>query len=287
MSLLRNVLCPIDFSDLSRKELALAAEVCAAFGARLLLHHNIAGVQPGVTRAWEWNEVHRDDGSSSSISAESQLRALIKEIKGPVAVEASISSGPLGVVLLELANALPADLLVLGSHGWSTADHASVTERLIDRSPCPVLTLHEGVNAEGFRLRDPQGNGVAVVVPTDLSDSAQKAVAYAFEMARFLPLQVHLLHVLPGGASVQQLEKAQEALAASTPEDIPAIQVHEHVETGDPTARIIEVSQRLGAAFIVMGEHARSFFRRVFTHDTARDVLHRAPCPVWFVPVRG
>ena len=38
----RIVLCPIDFSELSRRELALATEVCATFGARLVLHHNIA-----------------------------------------------------------------------------------------------------------------------------------------------------------------------------------------------------------------------------------------------------
>jgi hypothetical protein len=35
--------------------------------------------------------------------------------------------------------------VVLGSHGWSTQDHASVTERLIDRCSRPVLTFEEGV----------------------------------------------------------------------------------------------------------------------------------------------
>ena len=39
-------------------------------------------------------------------------------------------------------------------------------------------------------------------------------------------------------------------------------------------------------AYAVMGEHARDFVHRFFTHDTAREVLHRAPCPVWFVPPR-
>ena len=33
-----------------------------------------------------------------------------------------------------------------------------------------------------------------------------------------------------------------------------------------------------------MGEHAPGFFRHYFTHDTAREVLHRARCPVWYVP---
>jgi hypothetical protein len=33
-----------------------------------------------------------------------------------------------------------------------------------------------------------------------------------------------------------------------------------------------------------MGEHARTPFRRWFTHNTSRDVLHLAHCPIWYVP---
>jgi nucleotide-binding universal stress UspA family protein len=33
-----------------------------------------------------------------------------------------------------------------------------------------------------------------------------------------------------------------------------------------------------------MGAHARGLLRRIFTRDTSRELLHKAPCPVWFVP---
>ena len=47
------VLCPIDFSSLSDRELQVAVEICQTFGARLVLHHNLSPGTPSVARAWE------------------------------------------------------------------------------------------------------------------------------------------------------------------------------------------------------------------------------------------
>jgi len=285
VSRLKIVLCPIDFSDLSRQELALAVEVGEAFGAHLVLHHNLAAVSPGLTRAWEWNEVHRADEASAA-KAEARMRQLLAELPKGVSAEASLTSGPLATVLLELARQLPADLVVLGSHGWSTLDHASVTERIIERAPCPVLTLQEG-SAPRFRLRAAaDGTAVPVVVPTDLSEEGQRVVEYAVELAHKLPLLLHLLHIVPSGSSYMTLETAQRRVNDLIPTDLLA-QTECHVKQGDSIEEILKLSQLMEPAFMIMGEHARSFFRRFFTKDTAREVLHRAQCPVWFVPPRG
>ncbi|HVO22423.1 MAG TPA: universal stress protein [Candidatus Margulisiibacteriota bacterium] len=279
------VLCPIDFSDLSRQELALAVEVGEAFGAHVVLHHNLAAVSPGFTRAWEWNEVHRTEAASST-KAEAKLRQLLTELPKTLSVEATVSTGPLGTVLLELARQLPADLMVLGSHGWSTDDHASVTERIIERSPCPVLTIQEGP-AHHFRLcATAEGAAVPVVVPVDLSEAGSRVVDYAAELARVVPLRLHLLHVAPRGSSYLTLEAAGRRVNDLIPTDL-LERAEGHVQDGDAIGEILKFSQRVDPAFMIMGEHARSFLRRFFTKDTARQLLHRAPCPVWFVPPGG
>ncbi len=280
------VLCPIDFSDLSRQELALAVELCETFGARLVLHHNLAAVSPGLTRAWEWNEVHRAEDASSA-KAEQRLRAVLAELPKTVTAEATISSGPVAGIVLELAKQLPADVMVLGSHGWSSGDHASVTERIIDGSPCQVLTVHDGVTATNFRLRPVNGHPPArVVVPTDLSDEARRVTDFAFTLARRVPLELHLLHVAPRGRGQMDLESAERRLNDIVPNDV-AAQTECHVRQGDAIEEILAFTQGTNPGFMLMGEHARSFLRRFFTRDTARELLHRAPCPVWFVPPRA
>ncbi len=284
MSQMKIVLCPVDFSDLTRQELALASEVCEAFGAHLVMHHNLSAVGPGFTRAWEWHEVHRADDTSSP-KAEERLRKILAELPRTFTAEASVSHGPIATIVLQLAEKLPADLLILGSHGWSTEDHASVTERLIERSPCPVLTIHEGADVTRFRLRAAEGGAaVPVLVATDLSESAQPAVEYAFELARKAPLRLHLLHVVPVSADTNAVKAAERSLHQLVPPDL-AARTTCQVAHGDSIAEILSTSKRIEPAFLLMGEHARGFFRRFFTRNTAQELLHRAACPVWFVPL--
>jgi len=79
------------------------------------------------------------------------------------------------------------------------------------------------------------------------------------------------------------MEETRHRLEELVPSDL-AKRVECHVEVGSPADGIMLEAKKLDAELIVMGEHARSFFRRFFTHDTSREMLHRARCPVWFVP---
>jgi nucleotide-binding universal stress UspA family protein len=124
-----------------------------------------------------------------------------------------------------------------------------------------------------------------VVVPTDLSDSANRAVDYAFALARTAPLDIHLLQVLAHGSTSTATDAARQQLGDLAPDDL-AGNTTCHVRAGDPIDAVLRFSQEVDAGFIVMGEHARGVFRRFFTKDTAREVLHQAACPVWFVPGR-
>lgn len=300
---LQTVLCPIDFSDLSSKELVLGVEVCRHFGARLVLHHNRSVGSAGFSRSWE-PEATQVSESAASDGAQERLQAILASLPSDVTAEASLSVGPLASTLLDLARGLPADLMILGSHGWSTPDHASVTERVVERSPCPLLTLHDGVDASRFVLRP--GN-IDVLVPTDLTETGAHAMAYAFDLARRLPMRVHVLHVAARGANATILEELLQQLYGLVPPDLIAVtpleavdaeasettrppthasSVECYVRRGEPTEEILLFGEHLDPTFVVMGEHAHTFFRRHFTRDSAVQVLHSAPWPVWFVPAR-
>jgi nucleotide-binding universal stress UspA family protein len=278
------VLCAVDLTKLAVREVALASELCEAFHARLVLHHNVASVAPGLTRAWEWKEVHRGERESAS-DVERAMRALMSGVPKTVPVEASVTSGALVPILLDLANRLPADVLVLGSHGWSTEEHASVAERMIARASCPVVSIHDGCAAAApIRVRAHAGHAAPeVVVAVDRTEAGARVLGYAFDLARTLGLRLHLLHVEAAGATARERDEAHRRLTESVPPDLTA-RVDCHLDDGDPSERIMSFLHERLPAFAIMGEHARGFVGRYFTHDTAREVLHRAPCPVWFVP---
>jgi len=210
--------------------------------------------------------------------------------------------GALGLGIERLAEETGADLVVLGCHGCTTDDHSSMTEVLLHSSDRPILTLHEGGGRErGLRIGDGAGRPLRVLVPTDLSAGGAAAVRYALDLAAALApgdgTRIHLLHVVEerrgtilglfgGRGRVQEAEtraQAEARLREVVPAEM-AERVEVRVEGGRPERAILRAAAELEPDLIVMGEHARGPWGRLFTHDVAQEVLHRAPCPVWYVP---
>lgn len=281
---IRTVLCPVDLTPLSDREVELASEVCKSFGARLVLLYNLAGSAPHMAKSWEWDVSHRGEGLSRA-EAEQKLQEIARKVKEQIPTEACVTHGPVGMVLRQVAEELPADLMLMATHGWGNDDHDSLSERLLKESPCAILAIQEGKGGEHrFHLQASAGERTPrVLVPTDFSSTSDRATAYAFELARNLPLEVHLLHV---ARSDRTAETARKRLERMVPEDLWKV-ARCHIRTGDPADEIVSTARDLDVETIMMGEHARGLLRNLFTRDTARELLHRAPCAVWYVPARA
>ena len=297
MKPIQTILCPVDLSPFSRRELDLAVELARAFRSRLVVVHNLPATGFGMAKSWEWKQAHPRAGDDRT--AEERLEELVSHVPSDVAVESLVTTGPLAIGVARLAEQLPADLLLLGCHGCSSEQHASLTEDLLGRCNCPILAVHEGDDhASTLHLDAERLRPLRLLVPTDFSPAAAEAVAYAYGLAELLPAEVHLLHALGGGTSPIRTsdpvgpavalreaarEEAEERLAGLVPEEL-APRVVRHLESGTADDAILRAAEDIAPDVIVMGEHARDFFHRFFTRDTARGVLHGAACPVWFVP---
>ena len=138
---IRRILCPIDFSDESRQALAHATAVARWYGAAItLLHvsHPEAFTNPPLLF---------DDLPRGPAMIESALQAAADEMPkwsasvtaAGVAVETLVERGYPVQRILTRAAALPADLVVVGTHGRSGFDRfilGSVTEKLLRKAPC-------------------------------------------------------------------------------------------------------------------------------------------------------
>ena len=303
MNPIRTILCPVDLSDLSRREVALAVELARAFGSRLVLQHNLPVTGHGMTKSWEWRREH--PGAADAETAERRMRELAGTVPEGVELETLVTAGPLTLGLLGLTEELPADLLVLACHGCSDEEHASLTETLLTRCDCPIVTVHDGEGRDCSLHFDEAGErALRILVPTDFSEAADEALRWAFGLAEALPAEIHLVHVLSAspavlgpidpvapdpsvttGTAYQEMlrKEVEDRLQGLVPEAMED-RVVARVEPGRPDEVIVEVAREVEPDLIVMGEHTRDLVRRFLTRDTARGVLHRAPCPVWFVP---
>ena len=287
MIAIRTVVCPVDLSPATPAQVDFAADVCRSVGARLVIHHNIHDLSIGAGVGWMW---HADHASPQPAPVEDQLRALLDRLPPDVFVETCITHGAVTEAVLTVSEAAEADLIVLSAHAGKTADHASVIEYLLEHSRRSVLALHDSdarQAAQAFASSAERSIMRSLLVPTNLTSVHHAQVDFACDLARVFPVRLHLLHVSPdhlgGREGDLDPESIREQLEVLVPPDL-ADRTALHASSGDPVPEIVQAAKDLSASCIVMGEHTRVPVKRWLTHDTARAVLHEAPCPVWYVP---
>jgi universal stress protein A len=138
-----NLLVPTDFSEHADLALERAMELSRRLGSRIhLLHAYHVGMQMGfpdqVVLPPEFLETVRQ-------AAETRLGALGARIaRAGVPWEVHVSALAPITAILDTAETLPADLIVLGTRGLSGIKHVllgSVAERTVQLAPCPVITV--------------------------------------------------------------------------------------------------------------------------------------------------
>ena len=136
-----------------------------------------------------------------------------------------------------------------------------------------------------------------VVVGTDGSSRAEKAVQEAVDLAKSEGARVYLVAAF--SATERQWEQIQSSARVDTlnladvAEHVLArcakkaeeqgVQVAYEAHEGDPAEVIIEVAEREKADLIVVGNKGMTGTRRFFLGSVPNKVLHHAPCSVMVV----
>jgi nucleotide-binding universal stress UspA family protein len=139
----------------------------------------------------------------------------------------------------------------------------------------------------------------SIVVGTDGSDSAQRAVAEAIRIAEALKADVHLVSAfepvrgariagapegaakvwapLPDAAVEQTLSEAAAAVRFK------GLEVSTHAVEKEPADALVEVADQVGASMIVIGNRGMHGARRLMLGNVPNKVSHRARCNVLIV----
>jgi nucleotide-binding universal stress UspA family protein len=139
----RRILIPVDFSDHTPSLLewgAHQAEEHQSAVVRLHAYH-----RPGEFQQLEGAYLPPDFWASVKTDAEQQLGALAVQLREKgLPAETAVCEGYAATVIVEEAAARDVDLIVIGTHGLSGLKHlllGSIAERVVQKAPCPVLTV--------------------------------------------------------------------------------------------------------------------------------------------------
>jgi len=287
MIAIRTVLCPVDLTPLSERALELAISLSQKLKARLILEHNLDARPPGYLGvSWMWSMEHEGEARERAEEGTRKVREWLSRVPASLEPEARLTRGPVAETLLHLSRELPADLVVMGTHGPTTAEHRSLTEQIVNQASCPVLTLGEGYQPQrvlaALAGKDP--NEFNVIVPSDFSRASEAALDFAVELAERMPHRLVLVHALrPDKASNREVAARRERLSASVPEHLVSRSACE-VRVGRPAPAILEAAREHEALFVLVAGHGSGPLHRMVFGSTTLDLLRTSECPVLFLP---
>jgi nucleotide-binding universal stress UspA family protein len=136
------ILVPVDFSTPGREALAYAVAFAARCEAKLLVLHVVE--IPYVGSGLGEIELPPVEADIREPVAENLARMVNEIVAGRVPVETLTRTGQPWFEITEAARELRADLVIVGTHGYTGLKHVlmgSTAERVVRHAPCPVLVV--------------------------------------------------------------------------------------------------------------------------------------------------
>jgi nucleotide-binding universal stress UspA family protein len=291
---MRRLLCPVDFSDASSHAINLVGLIAHYYKASITALHVLTPLTMeafgAVTSAEEARDIDR-------------IRGLVREDFAQAAeglcLRVLVDIGQPAHTILERASKLPADLIVMGTHGAGGFQHlvlGSVTEKVLRRAACPVLTVPPRAHATS------QLPFTRLLCAVDFSDASLDAVRSAVSLADESGAALTLLHVLewpweePPPPHLDELPTEQAAALAEfrryteasartrleslVPESMPASRCETRLRNGKPYVQILNVAAEERTDLIIIGVRGRNPLDLALFGSTTNQVVRRANCPV-------
>lgn len=291
------ILLATDGSQEAARAAQTAAELAEKTGAELHVVH--VGHMPDVFYEapggwmldWELVEKMRENAREE---AAKRLKEWVREVAGPgrTVVQTHAKVGRPEAEIVQLAEELDADLVVVGSRGLGRLRRAlmgSVSESVLHYAHCSVLV------ARGTPLSFP----VKILTAVDGSQEAARAAQTAAELAEKTGSELHVVHVgvlepvyhpeRHGYPAYR--ERIEEEVLRLLEEQVERLKktgkevVRSHPRLGRADEEILAVAGEIGAELIVTGNRGLSPLKRVLMGSVSDSVVRHARCPV--LVVRG
>ena len=299
---IRRILCPVDFSNVSRDAFGRALAVARAYRAELTVLHvlPLPSAVPAVPFGPEGPGPFGFEIPDRAKAAAELARFIAADSAGEITLrEEVVEAGAVHKEILVQASHAAADLIVMGTHGRSGVDHlvlGSVAEKTLRTSPLPVLV----VPAHADLPLSPAEPFASVVCAVDFSRDSKRALAYAASLAEHGGGRLTVLHVvepLPvgldpvaGSVDMRQFEAGMlDAARRQLDEYLAPLKermtaVEGVLGQGKAYKAILHEASLRGADVIVVGVHGRNALDRLVFGSTTEHLIRRATCPVLTVP---
>jgi nucleotide-binding universal stress UspA family protein len=301
-AMIRNILVPVDFSEMSIQSIKTARRLARRFGASIHLAHvrqfDYAGFSAPAPPLVPCSLITYEQEGEKRVLKE--LNALGREHGVSSATCHILGGGPAFDEICRLAQKIPADLIVMPTHGRTGLKHVflgSTAERTVQHSPCPVFVTR--VNA--FQSRNGSRSPInTILVPVDFSDCSREGLQYAIEFASQFGARIILLHATylgyiysSEGTAIYDIPALQKTARKNAERhmrqlvrtvNFGGVKLETAFTDGSPVLDICTFAKDYDVDLIITSTHELTGLKHVLIGSVAEQVVRRAPCSVLVVP---
>ena len=289
------ILVPTDGSEHAIRAAEHARHLARAFDATV----HVVSAADVQTAGGMFNAGGVDEAFVERIEAENEqaIKATEAIFKESDSLRTAVLRGRPADAIVEYADGHDIDLMAMGTHGRTGVSRyvaGSVTESVVRRASCPVLTTKA---VEESELTGDYGE---VMIPTDGSDAASIAIDHGIEIAKRAGARVHAVNIIdsgaitltPGYSAPPELlerfeaegERATEAIAENAADA--GLDATTSVREGLPASDLLAYADENDIDLITMGTTGRTGLNRYLLGSTAERVIRHAKMPVLAVNAR-
>ena len=305
MAPFRNILVPLDGSELAEKALEPANQIAMAMAqygneprpVRLTLLRVLSPMALLAADPYLYDEMMR----MSSDEAQAYLNQVASTMTANgVVIETKIVNGSSAEAIVQYAEGAGVDLIVMSSHGRTGSRrwvYGSVAEKVMHHAPCATAIIRAHVEVSMFENRK-------ILVPLDRSELAERAMGPALSLARAVNSNVYLLRVVAAGEPMAESmrptgEQVEAALTATDLEEKGVAEAYlqsvfsrfentrlffdVQTTSGDVADTIVTYADDNHVDLIVISSHGRSGLGRWLHGSVAEKVLRGATCATLIV----
>jgi nucleotide-binding universal stress UspA family protein len=291
MTRLRAILAATDLSGPARNAARRAAALAREHSAELhVLHVEETSRLAAARRLLADLSEQMEGGMADAerLARDALARALRDEFSIPV--DATMRSGRVLEELPAHADALGADLIVMGARGAGVLRYVllgSTAERMVSRTSRPLLVARNEQATRPYQR---------VLVPVDFSASSAPALRLARKIAPHAEITLMHSYEVPFAGKMRYAgvddavlvrysgalrDDAHAQLAALCDAvEVPRGAIVQTVREGDPSREIIELREELGCDLVVMGKHGENFVEELLLGSVTQHVIGAAACDV-------
>jgi nucleotide-binding universal stress UspA family protein len=187
---IQRILIPVDFLPASESAVEYGAYIAKVFSAEILLLHILEGVHTYPT-GWFTNKNQLSD-SYIRRKVHDKFSEYAKSMnkKYSLSINRILTTGRPANKIADTVEEHDIDLIVMGTHGASGFEEfflGHTAHKVVNISPCPVITIREGFRASGIKN---------IVLPIDESLYSRQKVNHILPIASGCKSVVHILGII-------------------------------------------------------------------------------------------